>query len=166
MNRHPCRPPLGLGFSVRNNGPVPLTIVAVKGLRSESPITLAELDPVLPPAGGPGAGHSHLTAHVPLSRSTSQRVRTLPSSSSRMRSYDAVRGHWFARGWDALRERAPRGPRVGDDQRERGAAAKSAPDQFAGSRCVSLKGKTGFEAPVTRARMEIRDDDWVEVLAA
>jgi hypothetical protein len=31
---------------------------------------------------------------------------------------------------------------------------------------VSLKGKTGFEAPVTRARMETREDDWVEVLAA
>jgi hypothetical protein len=85
---------VGLGFSVRNNGPVPLTMVAVKGLGSESPVTLAELDPVLSPAGGPGAAHSHLTAHVAFSRSTSHRVRTRPSSSSRMRSYDAVRGHW------------------------------------------------------------------------
>jgi hypothetical protein len=86
---------VGLGFSVRNNGPVPLTIVAVKGLGSESPITLAELDPVLPPAGGPGAVTFALDGARPF-----QPIDLAPGQDAaiqfvgRMRSCDAVRGHW------------------------------------------------------------------------
>jgi hypothetical protein len=86
---------VGLGFSVRNNGPVPLTIAAVKGLGSESPIALAELNPVLPPAGGPGAGTFALDGARPF-----QPIDLAPGQDAaiqfvgRMRSCDAVRGHW------------------------------------------------------------------------
>ena len=85
---------VGLGFSVRNNGPVPLTIVAVKGLGSES-AALAELNPVLPPAGGPGASTFALEGARPF-----QTIDLAPGQDAaiefvgRMRSCDAVRGHW------------------------------------------------------------------------
>jgi hypothetical protein len=85
---------VGLGFSVRNNGPVPLTIVAVKGLGSES-AALAELNPVLPPAGGPGAGTFALDGGRPF-----QPIDLAPGQDAaiqfvgQMRSCDAVRGHW------------------------------------------------------------------------
>jgi len=82
---------VGLGFSVRNNGPVPLTIVAVKGLGSES-AALAELDAVLPPAGGPGASTFAFQGVRPF-----QQIELAPGQDApiqfvgRMRSCDAVR---------------------------------------------------------------------------
>jgi len=85
---------VGLGFSVRNNGPVPLTIVAVKGLGSES-AALAELTPVLPPAGGPGAVTFAFDGVRPF-----QPIDLAPGQDAaiqfvgQMRSCDAVRGHW------------------------------------------------------------------------
>lgn len=86
---------VGLGFSVRNNGPVPLTIIAVKGLGSESSAALAELVPVLPPPGGPGAVTFALDGTRPF-----QPIDLAPGQDAaiqfvgRMRSCDAVRGHW------------------------------------------------------------------------
>ena len=85
---------VGLGFSVRNNGPVPLTIVAVKGLGGES-AALAELNPVLPPAGGPGAGTFAFEGVRPF-----QPIDLAPGQDAaiqfvgQMRSCDGVRGHW------------------------------------------------------------------------
>ena len=85
---------VGLGFSVRNNGPVPLTIVAVKELGSES-AALAGLNPVLPPAGGPGAVTFAIEGVRPF-----QPIDLAPGQDAaiqfvgRMRSCDAVRGHW------------------------------------------------------------------------
>ena len=86
---------VGLGFSVRNNGPVALTIVAVKGLGNESPMTLAELNPVLPPAGGPGDVTFAFDGARPF-----QPIDLAPGQDAaiqfvgRMRTCDAVHGHW------------------------------------------------------------------------
>jgi hypothetical protein len=85
---------VGLGFSVRNNGPVPLTIVAVKGLGKES-AALAELDPGLPPAGGPWDLTFAFDGARPF-----QPIDLAPGQDAaiqfvgRIRSCDAVRGHW------------------------------------------------------------------------
>ena len=90
---------VALGFSVRNTGPVPLTIVSVKSLGSDSPIMLAELDPVLPPAGGPGAVTFAFDRTRPF-----QSIDLAPGQDApiqflgRMRSCDAVRGYWSAGG--------------------------------------------------------------------
>jgi hypothetical protein len=85
---------VGLGFSVRNNGPVPLTIVAVKGLGSES-AALAELDPVLPPAGGPWDvtfAFEGVRSFQPIDLAPGQDAAI--QFVGQMRSCDAVRGYW------------------------------------------------------------------------
>jgi hypothetical protein len=42
---------VGIGFSVRNNSALPMTVVSVASVGTESPAMLAQLDPVLPLIG-------------------------------------------------------------------------------------------------------------------
>jgi hypothetical protein len=86
---------VAIGFSVRNDGPVPMTITEVESLGRGSDITLATLDPALPPAGelfvvdGPQPFEPITVA--PGGEATIQLEGAI-------RGCDAVAGHWLPGG--------------------------------------------------------------------
>jgi hypothetical protein len=86
---------VGIGFSVRNDGPLPMTIVSVADLGAESAITLAELHPVVSPAGVmPTIDGSRPFTSIDLAPGEQATIYLL----GRMRACDAVRGYWGAGG--------------------------------------------------------------------
>jgi len=87
--------PVGIGFSVRNDGLLPMTVVSVADLGAESPITLAELHAVIAPAGvTPTIDGSRPFTSIDLAPGEQATIYFL----GRMRACDAVRGYWRAGG--------------------------------------------------------------------
>jgi hypothetical protein len=83
--------PVGIGFSVRNDGPLPVTVVSVASPGAESPIMLAELHPVVPPAGTMFTiDESRAFTSIDLAAGEQATIYLV----GRMRSCDAVRGYW------------------------------------------------------------------------
>jgi len=84
---------VGTGFSVRNNGPLPLTIVSVASVGTESPAMLAQLDPVLPPVGQMFLpDRSRPFAPIELAAGEEATIYLV----GKIRGCDAVRGNWGA----------------------------------------------------------------------
>jgi hypothetical protein len=95
--------PVGVGFSVRNNGPLPVTVVSVASLGAESPIMLAELHPVLSPVGATFA-IDETRPFEPIEIAPGKDVTIVLTG--RIRACDAVRGHWdpgVTMGWERVR---------------------------------------------------------------
>jgi hypothetical protein len=84
--------PVGVGFSVRNDGPVPLTIVSVASIGAESSTTLAALQPALSPIGQPLA-IERLRPFAPVEIAAGDEVMIFLVG--QIRPCEAVRGHWF-----------------------------------------------------------------------
>jgi hypothetical protein len=87
---------VGFGFSVRNTGPLLMTVMSVASIGSESPSMLAELHPVLAPVGAPLAIDPLATDNVrpfaPIDLAPGDEAMIYLVG--HMRACDAVRGHW------------------------------------------------------------------------
>ena len=87
---------VGVGFSVRNTGRVPMTVMSVASVGSDSPIMLAELHPVLALAGAPlgidPLATDKLRPFAPIDLAAGDEAMIYLVG--RMRACDAVRGYW------------------------------------------------------------------------
>lgn len=80
-----------MGFSVRNTGPLPMTVLSVASLGSESSSTLAELHPVLPPVAATFAiDRNRPYAPIEVAAGEEATIYFI----GRIRACDVVRGHW------------------------------------------------------------------------
>ena len=86
------RAPVGIGFSLRNTGPLPLTIVAVGSVGSEESNSLVEMQPGVP-VDDPATFTVPVTRRfAPIDMVAGQEARI--DLVGQMRTCDAVRGHW------------------------------------------------------------------------
>jgi hypothetical protein len=87
--------PVGIGFSVRNTGRLPLTIESIESFGTQSDIMLAVMHPVLPPEGAMfSPDETHPFEPVVLSPGEEATVQLM----GQMRACDAARDHWLPGG--------------------------------------------------------------------